>query len=119
MFRLRFQQDHKGPDDPLSYSSGRIKLLPSAYLPSFADLKKLDAAPVQTRKSHLSFVIDIYIHSLYLAGELSIVYRLFRDLHPSGRKPLLRYKAPEPQKPAAASTRRTNSQPIPVNSRAV
>ena len=114
MFRFRFQQDHNNLNESLSYSSGRTKLLPSAHLPSLSDLKKWDAAPPQIRKSHLSFVMDVYIQVLYWAGEFMLVYRLFRDLHPSGRKPLLRYKAPEPQRPTAAFNRRASLQPIPA-----
>ena len=104
MFRFRFQQGLKNPNNSLSYSSGRIKVLPSTSLP---DLKTLDAASRQTRKPHLSFVMDVYMHFLYYAGELLVVYRLFRDLHPPGWKPLLRYKAPKPQKPVATSSRGT------------
>lgn len=40
MFRFRFQQGLKNPNNSLSYSSGRIKVLPSTSLP---DLKTLDA----------------------------------------------------------------------------
>lgn len=109
MFRFRFQQGPKNPDNSLSYSSGRVKVIPSA---SFADFKTLDAASTNTRKPHLSFAMDVYIHILYYAGELLIVYRLFRDLHPLGWEPLLRYKAPEPQKPVATSHRRTHLQPV-------
>lgn len=119
MFRFRFQQDHKHLNESLSYSSGRTKLLPSTNLPSLSDLKKLDAAPPQTRKSHLSFAMDVYIHVLYWAGELSLVYRILRDLHPSGRNPLLCYKGAAPQKPTATSNRGASLQSIPAHPRTV
>ena len=80
---------------------------------------KLDAALPQTRKSHLSFAMDVYIHVLYWAGELLLAYSLFRDFHPSGRKPLLRYKAPKPQKCTATSDRGAYLRPIPSHPRAV